>query len=87
MSIRFVHGADFHLDSPFTGIQETQPLVAETLRRATFEAYELLIQLCIDRGVDALLYHRIRADQSRPILSIRQTRLLKTWRVHSCPIG
>ena len=55
VSFRFVHAADFHLDSPFTGIRETQPLVAETLRRATFDAYEHLIQLCIDRGAAALL--------------------------------
>ena len=55
MSFRFVHAADFHLDSPFTGIRETEPHVADILRRATFDAYERVITLCIDRGADALL--------------------------------
>lgn len=55
MSFRFVHAADFHLDSPFTGVRETEPQVAEILRRATFTAYQRVIALCIERGVDALL--------------------------------
>ena len=55
VSLRFVHAADFHLDSPFTGVRETEPHVAAILRGATFGAYERVITLCIDRGVDALL--------------------------------
>ena len=51
----FVHAADLHLDSPFKGIRETEPHVADILRRATFDAYERVIKLCIDRRVDALL--------------------------------
>ena len=43
VSFRFVHAADFHLDSPFTGIRETEPHVADILRRATFEAYARVI--------------------------------------------
>ena len=55
MAFRFVHAADLHLDSPFTGIRETAPQVADVLRRATFDAYDRLIQLCIDRRAGALL--------------------------------
>ncbi len=55
MTFRFVHAADLHLDSPFKGIRETDPHVADVLRRATFDAYASLIQLCLDRRVDALL--------------------------------
>ena len=55
MTFRFVHAADLHLDSPFKGIRETDPHVADVLRRATFDAYARLIQLCLDRRVDALL--------------------------------
>jgi exonuclease SbcD len=55
MTFRFVHAADLHLDSPFKGIRETDPHVADVLRRATFDAYACLIQLCLDRRVDALL--------------------------------
>ena len=55
MTFRFVHAADLHLDSPFKGVRETDPGVANILRRATFEAYERVIDLCVDRRVDALL--------------------------------
>ncbi len=54
--IRFVHAADLHLDSPFTGLRNAAPEhVAQTLYDATFAAYENLIDLCIRERVDALL--------------------------------
>ena len=54
--LRFVHAADLHLDSPFQGIRSEAPgYVAETLHRATFDAYENIIGLCLDERVDALL--------------------------------
>jgi exonuclease SbcD len=49
---RFVHCADLHLDSPFVSADATH---AETLRGATFRAYERIIDLCVDEHVDALL--------------------------------
>ena len=54
--LRFVHAADLHLDSPFRGIGSEAPeYVGETLRRATFDAYENIIELCVRERVDALL--------------------------------
>ncbi len=54
--VRFVHAADLHLDSPFTGLRESAPQrIAETLHNATFAAYDNLIDLCISERVDALL--------------------------------
>ena len=54
--LRFVHAADLHLDSPFRGIRTQAPEnVAETLHRATFDAFENIINLCIREQVDALL--------------------------------
>lgn len=54
--LRFVHTADLHLDSPFRGIQEGAPdHVARRLVQATFEAYERVIDVCIEREVEALL--------------------------------
>ena len=54
--LRFVHAADLHLDSPFRGIRSEAPdYVADMLRRATFDAYENIIALCLREGVDALL--------------------------------
>ena len=55
-TIRFVHAADLHLDSPFLGMKSTAPpTVADALYDATFEAYENIIRLCAAEGVDALL--------------------------------
>ena len=54
--VRFVHAADLHLDSPFRGIRREAPgYVSETLYRATFDAYENIIELCLRERVDALL--------------------------------
>ncbi len=54
--LRFVHAADLHLDSPFRGIRSEAPeYVADSLRRATFDAYENIIALCLRESVDALL--------------------------------
>ncbi len=54
--IRFVHTADLHLDSPFTGLKSVAPPdVAAHLREATFRAYDAIIDLCLREKVDALL--------------------------------
>ena len=54
--LRFVHSADLHLDSPFRGIRSEAPeYVADTLGRATFDAYENIVNLCIREQADALL--------------------------------
>lgn len=56
MRIRFVHAADLHLDSPFTGLKAAAPEdVANALVNATFDAYENIINLCTSEEVDALL--------------------------------
>ena len=56
MRLKFVHTADLHLDSPFTGLKSTAPdNVARLLYEATFDAYTNIIDLCITERVDALL--------------------------------
>ena len=56
MSFRFIHAADLHLDSPFTGIRAAAPEnVAAALYSATFDAYRNIIDLCVAERVDALL--------------------------------
>ena len=56
MSLRFIHAADLHLDSPFTGIRAAAPEnVAKALYSATFDSYRNIIDLCISEQVDALL--------------------------------
>ena len=54
--LRFVHAADLHLDSPFSGLKAIAPdEVSSILRRATFEVYDNIVDLCIEERVDALL--------------------------------
>jgi exonuclease SbcD len=59
MAFCFVHAADLHLDSPFKGatreLEESWPKAAQTLRSATFAAYESLIRLCRERDALFLL--------------------------------
>lgn len=54
-SFSFVHAADLHLDSPFQGVTAQSERIAKKLRSATFEAFENIVKLCIDRRVDFLV--------------------------------
>ena len=55
-TIRFIHAADLHLDSPFRGIRSEAPAhVAHALGSATFDAYRNIIDLCMQEEVNALL--------------------------------
>ena len=51
----FVHCADLHLDSQFKGIYSVNEEVSSCLREATFDAYDSIIDLCIDKEVDFLI--------------------------------
>ena len=54
--LRFVHAADLHLDSPFAGLRSIGPEeVGSALRRATFDVYDNIVDLCVEEQVDALL--------------------------------
>ncbi len=52
---RFVHAADLHIDSPFSGLRDVDKRVGERLRQSTFDAFRNLINLCIDEQVDFLV--------------------------------
>lgn len=54
-TLSFVHAADLHLDSPFTGISGIDPELGERLAKTTFQAYEAIIELCMEEEVDFLL--------------------------------
>ncbi len=54
-SFTFVHVADLHLDSPFKGVTAKNPAIASALRSATFQAFDALIDLCIEKEVQFLL--------------------------------
>jgi len=51
----FVHAADLHLDSPFVGLQEIDERVTRKLREATFQAFNRIVDLCLERNAAFLL--------------------------------
>lgn len=55
MSFRFVHAADLHLDTPFSGLGAVSPALQETLRDASLEAWDALVTLTIEQKAAFLL--------------------------------
>jgi DNA repair protein SbcD/Mre11 len=53
--VRFVHAADLHLDSPFRGLGQISPVVAERLRDASFATLDRLARHARAADVDCLL--------------------------------
>lgn len=51
----FVHAADLHLDTPFSGIGHLSPRVADALQNASLDAFDALIDLTIREGARFLL--------------------------------
>lgn len=47
MDFRFVHAADLHLDTPFSGMARLSPEIADQLREASLEAFDDLVRLTI----------------------------------------
>ena len=52
---RFVHAADLHIDSPFSGIGDVDVRVANRLREATYDAFQNLVELCLESHADFLV--------------------------------
>lgn len=55
MRFRFLHAADLHLDTPFSGLGQTSPEIAERLRDASLDAFDALVELAIKRDVAFVL--------------------------------
>jgi DNA repair exonuclease SbcCD nuclease subunit len=49
-SFSFVHAADLHLDTPFHGIGEVAPRVALALREASLDAFDAIVECCIEEN-------------------------------------
>ncbi|MCD6568156.1 MAG: DNA repair exonuclease [Dehalococcoidia bacterium] len=54
-SIRFVHCADLHIDSPFQGISAIDPGLGKMLRHSTYQAFNNIVDLAIREKVDCVL--------------------------------
>jgi exonuclease SbcD len=54
-SLRFIHAADLHLDSPFRGLANTAPRLREELQAATLGAFERIVDHTIQSKADFLV--------------------------------
>jgi DNA repair protein SbcD/Mre11 len=46
----FVQAADLHLDTPFACARAESPTIAETLREATFRAWQRIVEISVENG-------------------------------------
>ncbi len=53
--MRFVHTADIHLDSPLRGLEAYPGAPVERLRIATRQAFDRVVNLCLEERVDFLI--------------------------------
>lgn len=53
--ITFIHAADLHLDTPFSGLERTSKELASKLREAPFESFANIVDRAIAEGVDFVL--------------------------------
>ena len=53
--ITFIHAADLHLDTPFSGLEKTSKELADKLRAAPFESFANIVDKAIAEGVDFVL--------------------------------
>ncbi|GAA0471122.1 DNA repair exonuclease [Alkalibacillus silvisoli] len=54
-SVRFLHSADLHLDSPYKGMRNLPDNILKDVKASTFKAFERLIKLAIEEQVDFVL--------------------------------
>ena len=55
MQLKFIHTADLHLDTPFKGLGDWNPGLADKLKDATYRSFRNIIDLSIYEKVDFLL--------------------------------
>lgn len=53
--VSFIHVADLHLDSPFKGMSNVPDALFEELRKSTFQSFENIVQVAIQKQVDFIL--------------------------------
>ena len=54
-SFSFIHTADLHLDSPFSGLRQVDGAVASLIKDATFRAFDNVVDLALAKKVDFLV--------------------------------
>lgn len=74
--IHFIHAADLHLDTPFTGLKHLPKDYYQTIRQSTFNSFRRLVQDAIDKKVDFILLAGDIFDES--IRSVEAQLFFKT---------
>lgn len=86
MSLKFIHCADLHLDSPMRGLGTTDPEIAETIRDASRRAFERLIDVALEENVAFVvvagdLFDGDWDDLATGLWTIRELRRLEKRRI------
>lgn len=68
--MRFVHAADIHLDSPLRNLAQYDGAPIEALRSASREAFERLIDLCIEKDASFLVLAGDLYDHDTPNMQV-----------------
>ena len=53
--VRFIHCADLHLGTPFKGISELNPDLADMLYQSTYMSFDNIVTLAVEEKVDGVL--------------------------------
>lgn len=64
--VTFIHAGDIHLGAPFRGLRALSPAWADRLATAIPDAYDCVIQACIDEQADFLLLAGDVFDTDKP---------------------
>lgn len=64
--VTFIHSGDIHLGAPFRGLRALSPAWADRLATAIPDAYDRVIQTCIDEKADFLLLAGDVFDTDKP---------------------
>lgn len=54
-SVKFIHAADLHLDSPYTGLKDLPSRIVKELRESPFKAFQKIIHEAIFHQVDFIV--------------------------------
>lgn len=54
--VRFIHAADLHLDSPFSGLQHLPDEIWKEVRESTFQSLHTIIEHALNEEVDFVLF-------------------------------
>lgn len=86
MSLKFIHCADLHLDSPMRGLGTTDPEIAEKIRDASRQAFRRLIDVALEENVAFVvvagdLFDGDWDDLATGLWTIRELRRLEKRRI------